>query len=144
MVTNSFEIKSFMHPMRRLSMHSWWAMFFPSMGSYSLFLFLVSQCLFNMFSLCSHEVLQVPKFFLKAFQIAPQFHPMWFHQRSTLIYVNSQIRLQGEYSFVIAIQKRWFHWGRGQCSGCANNRSPPWTLKRLPGSHSSINKKCLL
>jgi len=55
--------------------------FFPFLGGggeFFFFFFLCSQCLPNMFPSSSLEVPQVPKFFPKAFPIAPQFYPIWF------------------------------------------------------------------
>jgi hypothetical protein len=62
MVTNNFGNRNFMQSMGRLSMHSWWALVFSVLGAgggYLLFFLPCSQCVPNMFSLCSLEVPQV-------------------------------------------------------------------------------------
>jgi hypothetical protein len=98
-VTNSFGNKSFMHPMRRLDMHSWWAPFFPLGAGWGG----VILVFFSVFPMCSQRVLitfpWAPQSFLsccpKAFPIAPQFYPIWFAQSSTLMYINWNDWLKG-------------------------------------------------
>jgi hypothetical protein len=69
MVTNSLGNRNFMHPMGRLSMHSWWALFFllglgSGAGSFFLFFFLVPMC--------SHHVLIVLPGGSASSQVAPE------------------------------------------------------------------------
>ncbi len=121
METNSFGIRNFMQPMGRLKMHSWWALF--SLwgwcgGSYFLSFLPCSQCVPNRFSLCSIEVPQVLKLFLKTFLTAPQFYLIWFAQSSTLMYINWKARLLGEYT--------WFYFA----TGGSKEVLPLWSCSR--------------
>jgi hypothetical protein len=88
MMPKSFGNSNFMQSTGRLNMHSWWALFFPFEGwagtSYFLSFFLVP----NVFSTCSFEIFQIPKFFPKVFWIAPQFYPIRFTWSSALMYIN--------------------------------------------------------
>jgi len=90
MVTDSFGNKSFMHPMRRLSMPFGGDQFFSlRRGEGAIFgFFPCSQCVLNLLFSGSQRVPQVPKLFLQTFPIAPQFHLLWFAQSSTPTYVN--------------------------------------------------------
>jgi hypothetical protein len=105
-----------------------------------------SQCVLNMFSSCSHEVLQVSKLFPKTFLIAPQFYPIWFAQSSTLIYIYWKGRLYRN-TFVFILQQEvqrgasigeWLNVPKKTADGPMNityskqkqnkNVSNPWTL----------------
>jgi hypothetical protein len=113
MVMNSFGKRNFMQPMARIGMQSWWALFFHFGGGEELFFVFLpcSQCVPNMFSYCSFEVL---KLFLKVFPTAPQFYLIWCARSSIFMCINWKGRLLGN-TFVSVLQlggpKRCFHWG---------------------------------
>jgi hypothetical protein len=70
-MTNSFGNKSFMCPLRRLSMYSWWALFFPFWGGVGwgkLFF-----CFSSFFPMCSQH-------FLIKFSKGSQSVPKWVPQ----------------------------------------------------------------
>ncbi len=105
-----------MQPMRRLNMHSQWALFFHFGDEVKEVFFGFFIFILNMFPSSSLEVLQVPKLLLKAFPLAPQFYLIWFAWSSSVIYINWMVGYTGCYYFALGSPKRCFHWGNAQCS----------------------------
>ncbi len=143
MMPKSFGNINFMQPIGRLNMHSWWALFFPFGGWAGMIFFLSFFLVPNVFSTCSIEIVQIPKFYLNMFWIALQFYPIPIDWSSILMYLNWKGKPSGNtFAFILQLMVQRGA-SIGECSmfpeNCLWANEYGFKKKKMLWTHAWIN-----